>query len=136
MQASQGQGEGEAVKEKELKRLREKLVDMRDRLRLEIGRRGQSILDNVLDPGANSRVPTHLADHDDTGVMEEIEVGRAQTGMLDQVETALEKLDRGDYGRCESCRGAISVARLEALPFATHCIDCERELEKLRGDEV
>jgi len=43
---------------------------------------------------------------------------------LDDVDHALGKLDRGEYGRCESCGGPIADARLEAMPTARTCIAC------------
>ena len=43
---------------------------------------------------------------------------------LEEVEHALAKLDRGDYGVCESCSRPINPARLEAMPAARLCIDC------------
>jgi DnaK suppressor protein len=43
---------------------------------------------------------------------------------LDDVDHALAKLDAGEYGRCESCGGAISDARLEAMPTARTCVAC------------
>jgi YteA family regulatory protein len=49
--------------------------------------------------------------------------------LLEQVETALHKMADGTYGWCESCGGAISVDRLEALPWATHCIVCQEREE-------
>lgn len=43
---------------------------------------------------------------------------------LDDVETALAKLDEGTYGTCEGCGKPIPAARLEAMPAARLCIDC------------
>ena len=43
---------------------------------------------------------------------------------LQEINEALEKLESGTYGRCESCGGPISEARLEAMPAAKFCIDC------------
>jgi len=43
---------------------------------------------------------------------------------LQEIDEALGKLDAGTYGRCESCGGEISDARLEAKPAARFCIDC------------
>ena len=43
---------------------------------------------------------------------------------LEDVDHALGKLDRGDYGTCESCNGPIADARLEAMPTARTCIAC------------
>jgi DnaK suppressor protein len=39
----------------------------------------------------------------------------------------------GDYGACEVCSKKIPMARLDALPYATMCIECQRELERNGG---
>jgi DnaK suppressor protein len=49
---------------------------------------------------------------------------------LEQIDAALEKLDDGTYGICESCDKPIPHARLEALPFAGLCVNCQREKEQ------
>lgn len=43
---------------------------------------------------------------------------------LDDVDKALEKLDRGTYGECERCGSPIGTARLEAMPATRYCINC------------
>ena len=43
---------------------------------------------------------------------------------LQDIDTALAKLDAGTYGVCESCGSVISEARLEAMPAARLCIEC------------
>ena len=48
---------------------------------------------------------------------------------LAQVERALRRLKQGTYGKCEVCSVKIPVARLNALPFSTLCIKCQREME-------
>src|SRR5262249_20535740 len=48
---------------------------------------------------------------------------------LSQIERALAKLKQGTYGLCEGCAKKIPVARLNALPFSTTCVDCQREME-------
>lgn len=42
---------------------------------------------------------------------------------LVDVDSALERLDTGEYGVCEVCGNAIAVPRLEALPATRFCID-------------
>jgi len=49
---------------------------------------------------------------------------------LGQVQHALQRIAVGAYGRCESCGGKISAARLNALPYTNRCIDCQRENER------
>lgn len=45
------------------------------------------------------------------------------------VEVALQLMTTGRYGICESCSQNIPVARLQALPYATNCIECQRQSE-------
>jgi len=50
--------------------------------------------------------------------------------ILDNIESALTKIDKGIYGQCESCRKKIKVERLKAMPFARFCIECQSKNEK------
>lgn len=43
------------------------------------------------------------------------------------IRLAIARLDAGHYGLCTSCGTPIDAARLEAVPHAAHCIECERE---------
>jgi RNA polymerase-binding transcription factor DksA len=45
---------------------------------------------------------------------------------LAAVELALARLDDGTFGTCARCSGPIAPERLEALPWAAYCIDCQR----------
>jgi DnaK suppressor protein len=49
---------------------------------------------------------------------------------LHQIERALQRLKQGTYGICEGCGCKIPVGRLNALPYTTLCIACQREMEK------
>src|SRR5262245_37539383 len=48
---------------------------------------------------------------------------------LSQIERALARIKQGIYGVCEGCQVKIPVARLNALPYSTTCIKCQREVE-------
>jgi DnaK suppressor protein len=50
-------------------------------------------------------------------------------GQLVQIDEALARIEAGTYGTCERCGNAIPAARLEALPQATLCIDCQARAE-------
>ncbi len=47
-------------------------------------------------------------------------------GQLEHVDAALARFDAGTYGICTSCHLRIGAERLEALPTAALCIDCQR----------
>lgn len=60
--------------------------------------------------------------------------GREQK-LLKKIENAIEKIESGTYGVCETCGEKISIKRLEARPVTTLCIECktkQEEEEKLR----
>jgi DnaK suppressor protein len=50
-------------------------------------------------------------------------------GTIQQIDAALERLHRGEYGRCAACGEPIALARLRAVPFATHCVPCQAQRE-------
>jgi DnaK suppressor protein len=52
---------------------------------------------------------------------------------LSQIERALTRMKQGTYGVCEVCQIKIPVARLNALPYSTTCIECQREMENYPG---
>lgn len=55
--------------------------------------------------------------------------------LIKKIDEMLEKIDSGDYGFCESCGIEIGLARLEARPTATLCIDC-KTLDEIRERQV
>ncbi len=50
--------------------------------------------------------------------------------LVEEVRAALLKLDAGSYGLCDGCHGPIPQARLEVLPWATRCVDCQSRLRR------
>lgn len=52
---------------------------------------------------------------------------------LVQAEQALARLVAGTYGICQTCGQAIDPMRLEILPTAVHCVECQRKAEGKRG---
>jgi DnaK suppressor protein len=84
-----------------------------------------------------------LRNHDETGVGDEIDVSvdsehasiRSQLAdfesrELKQIDSALERIEEGRFGRCDSCDGAIGVERLRAVPYVATCIECARKAER------
>ena len=51
---------------------------------------------------------------------------------LELVDEALARLDAGTFGACVRCGNPIPVDRLEALPWAPRCIDCQRIADRER----
>ena len=58
------------------------------------------------------------------------QLAEVESRELANIEQALESMRQGTYGTCEGCGTNIPLARLQALPYATCCIQCQRENEK------
>jgi len=62
--------------------------------------------------------------------------------LIMKVKEALDRIEKGTFGICESCGRSISEKRLMARPVTTQCIDCKTEeekkerLERLRGTKA
>ena len=58
------------------------------------------------------------------------QLAEVESRELASIENALERMRNGQYGLCEGCGERIPVLRLNALPYATNCIECQREAER------
>jgi DnaK suppressor protein len=54
---------------------------------------------------------------------------------LRAIQAALARLKRGEYGYCERCGDEIPAARLEALPHAKLCVDCQTRAERVQAPD-
>ena len=105
---------------------------------LEERRRVQAALQNLHDenPGALSddageetAYDNHLADTATETYDRELDYTLQENSehVLSEIDAALRRIDEGNYGICTNCGRSIPEERLEALPWATLCIDCQRE---------
>jgi DnaK suppressor protein len=58
------------------------------------------------------------------------QLAEVESRELARIEVALERMRDGQYGVCDGCSISIPLARLNALPYATLCIKCQREAER------
>ena len=74
----------------------------------------------------------HLGDLASATLNREIDytLGENSEEVLTQIDAALKRLDDGTYGTCARCGKEIAPERLEAYPWASLCIDCQREAER------
>lgn len=102
--------------EEEKGRLEEQIADYeRD---LEEARLTESSSDRSPDPG-NAEASSMKLEY-----AKELSIEQNTVDLLRKAERALERIDAGTYGTCESCGTAIPVERLEVLPYSTLCVEC------------
>lgn len=54
-----------------------------------------------------------------------LSLNRMEHQKLRQIQQALDRLDSGEYGVCQSCDGPIPARRLQAVPWAKYCVACQ-----------
>jgi DnaK suppressor protein len=86
---------------------------------VDIGRRADTDGDDEVDAGAKTALREH-----------QLSLMATIQERLVQVERALERIEAGTYGHCETCGEPISPERLEAFPSATTCVACKRAGER------
>ena len=126
------------VTEKDFKEFEERLLLERRRILKEMGHLETTVLKvNQRDSSGDlSGYSFHMADAG-TDAMEREKAflfASAEGRVLLQIDDALRRLYRGEYGVCESCGNPIARARLEVMPQARLCISCkEKEERSQRG---
>ena len=50
-------------------------------------------------------------------------------GVIGRIDEAVGKIDRGTYGECDRCGREISIGRLDAVPWAIYCVECQEIIE-------
>lgn len=106
--------------------IREKLVGKVDSMQGEALKRSRQDASGDL-----SNVPIHMADVGTDNYERELMIELIQNGEegVRSIDTALEKIEDGTFGVCELCAKKINKERLNAVPYAKLCIDCQREEE-------
>ena len=121
------------LKTDELEEFRETLQGLRARLRGDLDQMTDEALrrDNNGGTGNLSNVPLHMADLGTDNYDQEFTLGLIENeqSTLELVNEALRRMAEGTFGLCAECSEPISKPRLQAIPYAKHCIQCARKLE-------
>jgi DnaK suppressor protein len=97
-------------------------------------RKEQKVLAEQIEEERKKVEPSFTANPDRTEIANEYAFRGRRMSVLDRLEEqlldinrALERIDEGTYGICTNCGQPIQAERLEALPWAELCIDCQRK---------
>ena len=121
------------MKKSEMKVYKELLLAMRSRLRGDVHAMADAALNKTRAEASGdlSLMPIHMADVGTDNYEQEFTLSLMQNeeGVLDLVESALERIEDGDYGLCADCQGRIPKTRLSALPYTPFCVKCASKAE-------
>jgi DnaK suppressor protein len=115
-----------ADRAKFLAKMREQLLEMKAKLLTEIDSTLRAEREGNKDEGMDTY---DLASEERDREINSILSDRDRV-KLKQIDDALERMDEGTYGVCESCGLEIAEERLEAMPFSRLCRDCQQDEER------
>lgn len=121
------------MKKSELKLYEKKLIEERNKLLRELEYEGGQISKTQLESSGNlSAYSNHMADQGTETERRELtsQILSTRREALSEIDLALNKVNQGKYGMCESCGKAIGKRRLKFLPQARTCIKCSEASQK------
>jgi RNA polymerase-binding protein DksA len=113
-------------------RFRTILIGERERVRATIDHLHEANSGSLEDETEEETYDNHLADSATATLNREIDYTLEENSehVLGSIDEALRRIESGTYGTCVRCGKPISEERLEAIPYATRCIDCQRFAER------
>ncbi|MCF6234925.1 MAG: RNA polymerase-binding protein DksA [Gammaproteobacteria bacterium] len=120
----------EYMESRQVQHFREILEAWRQELMEEVDR----TVHHMQDVAANFPDPNDRASQEAEFSME-LRTRDRERKLIKKIDSALNSLDSGDYGFCESCGEDIGIRRLEARPTAEKCIDC-KVLDEIREKQL
>jgi len=110
----------------------DKLEAIRDKLRNDLVRLAEDVEAAREELAQESSQDDRIAEVARLAVGRELDMSLEENVrlLLERVEDALEAINAGNYGICKSCGNKIAEERLEALPYAAMCVECQRRREK------
>jgi DnaK suppressor protein len=115
-----------ADRAKFLAKMREQLLEMKAKLLAEINSELRAEREGNKDEGMDTYdLASEERDREINFILSDRERVK-----LKQIDDALERMDEGTYGVCESCGLEIAEERLEAMPFSRLCRDCQQDEER------
>jgi DnaK suppressor protein len=120
-----------SIRDSEISEIRRMLIQRREELLAEL----RTDMKSVHAPEKpRSADPTDQASDAADGALS-MALAQTESDELSQIETALARIESGDFGICEECGQSIPAERLKVLPYAVTCIDCKRSLEQAKREE-
>jgi len=113
---------------------KERLLALRARLRGDVTTLADAALRKARSESSGnlSSMPIHMAELGSDNFEQEFTLSLVETeeGTLQAIESALERIEDGTYGKCTSCGGVVPKTRLNAIPYTSLCIKCAEVREK------
>ena len=112
---------------------RERLLALRARIQGDTTQMEDNALNK--DHGKTTSMPNNMAELGSGNFDQEFSLSllASENDALNQIEAAIERIENGGYGECETCGEKIPESRLDAIPYAAQCVQCASQQEEVHG---
>jgi len=116
----------------QIQRYADLLTEERLRFQTSLTRLYSEAAQNTPEQIGEGTARTHLADLGTDSYEQSADLGLAEqiSRTITDIDRALDRIDEGTYGICLGCSKAISIERLEAIPSAARCAQCQSAVER------
>lgn len=114
------------TKKDQLEKVRKRLLQKKEELLADLAK-NREVSDETVDESAQD-----MADRATSAYTKEFaySLSEAERKTLLLIDQAFVRLDAGTYGSCVNCAQPVQEKRLEAVPWARHCLDCQELQDK------
>jgi DnaK suppressor protein len=121
------------MKKSEIQQYRQQLLALRARCTHDVSQLADEALRTSQGSSGNlSNMPIHMADIGSENFEQEFTLSLLENEeeVIGQIDKALQRIEKGSFGKCEMCEQDIPKERLKALPYTPFCVQCARKQEK------
>ena len=122
------------MRAKDIEQFKKVLLEKRRMLLKDVDALEKAALENSRQDASGdlSKMPLDMADVGTDNYEQEFTLGLIETeqATLQEIDEALERIEKKQYAKCVACGGPIPLARLKVRPHAKYCIECKRRQEK------
>jgi len=121
-----------AMTKRESKPFKQLLTVLRARLRGDVSGLADAALNKNPAAGSGSTLSNHMADMGSDQYEQDFSLSLManEAEVLEQIESALTRIEAGSYGACEQCGSKIPKMRLNAIPYAALCVKCADQVQR------
>jgi len=122
------------MRSKAIEQFKKVLLEKRRLLLRDVSTMEKSALENSRQDASGdlSKMPLDMADVGTDNYEQEftLELIGTEQATLQEIDEALDRIEKKQYGKCVACGGPIPLVRLKVRPHAQYCIECKRRNEK------
>jgi DnaK suppressor protein len=117
----------------QVQKYKQQLLDLRESLVGQLNSAQKQSFEDFAPDEVQDPVDLAVLDREQTIMLS---ISESERDLLEMIDEALQRIELGgSYGICQNCKQEIAEMRLDAVPYARYCMNCQEKLERGALDE-